>query len=112
MMNCIFCKIINKEIPADIVYQDDEIIAFKDIAPVAPVHLLIIPKKHILSVNNLELEDKELIGRLFLTARKIAKEQGVSETGYRLVINIGKDAGQTIDHLHLHLLGGKKLPFA
>ena len=111
-MNCIFCKIINKEIPADIVYQDDEIIAFKDIAPVAPVHLLIIPKKHILSVNNLELEDKELIGRLFLTARKIAKEQGVSETGYRLVINIGKDAGQTIDHLHLHLLGGKKLPFA
>ena len=111
-MNCIFCKIINKEIPADIVYQDDEIIAFKDIAPVAPVHLLIIPKKHILSVNNLELEDKELIGRLFLTARKIAKEQGVSGTGYRLVINIGKDAGQTIDHLHLHLLGGKKLPFA
>ena len=111
-MNCIFCKIINKEIPADIVYQDDEIIAFKDIAPVAPVHLLIIPKKHILSVNNLELEDKELIGRLFLTARKIAKEQDVSETGYRLVINVGKDAGQTIDHLHLHLLGGKKLPFA
>ena len=111
-MNCIFCKIINKEIPADIVYQDDEIIAFKDIAPVAPVHLLIIPKKHILSVNNLELEDKELIGRLFLTARKIAKEQGVSETGYRLVINVGKDAGQTVEHLHLHLLGGEKLPWA
>ena len=111
-MNCIFCKIINKEIPADIVYQDDEIIAFKDIAPVAPVHLLIIPKKHILSVNNLELEDKELIGRLFLTARKIAKEQDVSETGYRLVINVGKDAGQTVEHLHLHLLGGEKLPWA
>lgn len=111
-MNCIFCKIINKEIPADIVYQDDEIIAFKDIAPVAPVHLLIIPKKHISPADDLELKDKELIGQLFLIAQKIAKEQGVSETGYRLVINVGKDAGQTVEHLHLHLLGGEKLPWA
>ena len=111
-MNCIFCKIINKEAPADIVYEDDNIIVFKDITPVAPVHFLIVPKKHILSINNLELGDKELISQLFLVARKIAKEQGVSETGYRLVINVGKDAGQTVDHLHLHLLGGKKLPFA
>ncbi len=111
-MNCIFCKIINKEIPADIVYQDDEIIAFKDIAPVAPVHLLIIPKKHISPADDLELKDKELIGQLFLIAQKIAKEQDVSETGYRLVINVGKDAGQTVEHLHLHLLGGEKLPWA
>lgn len=112
MKTCIFCKIINKEAAADIIYQDDEIIAFKDITPVAPVHLLIISKKHIASVNNLEVDDKELVGQLFLVARKIAKEQGVSETGYRLVINIGKDAGQTVEHLHLHLIGGTKLPWA
>ncbi len=111
-MSCIFCKIINKEASADILYQDDKIMAFKDIVPVAPVHLLIIPKKHISSVNYLESEDKELIGQLFLTAQKIAKEQGISGSGYRLVINVGQDAGQTVEHLHLHLIGGTKLPWA
>ncbi len=111
-MSCIFCKIINKETAADIVYQDDKVMAFKDISPVAPVHFLVIPKKHIPTINRLESGDKKLIGQLFLTARKIAKEQGVSETGYRLVINVGKDAGQTVDHLHLHLIGGTKLPWA
>lgn len=111
-MPCLFCKIVNKEIPTKIVYEDDKVLAFKDIEPKAPVHLLIIPKKHILAVDHLELQDKELIGGLFFIAQKIAKEQGISQTGYRLIFNVGKDAGQTIDHLHLHLMGGKKLPWA
>ena len=111
-MDCIFCKIANREMSSEIVYEDDEVIAFKDIKPVAPVHLLIITKKHIPSVDHLETGDKELIGGLFLVAQKIAREQGVAETGYRLVFNIGPDAGQTVDHLHLHLIGGHKLPWA
>ncbi len=111
-MDCIFCKIANKEIVAEIVYENEKVIAFKDAKPVTPVHILIVPKKHISSINNLESQDKELIGELFLIAQKIAKEQDVDQTGYRLVFNIGKDAGQTINHLHLHLLGGEKLPWA
>jgi len=109
---CIFCKIVNKEIAAEIVYEDDNVIAFKDTKPVAPVHLLIIPKKHIPSVNHLSLGDRELIGELFLVAQKMARAKGVAKTGYRLIFNIGKDAGQTIDHLHLHLIGGERLPWA
>jgi len=109
---CIFCKIVNKEIAAEIVYEDDKVIAFKDTKPVASVHLLIIPKKHIPSVNHLSLGDRELIGELFLVAQKMARAKGVAKTGYRLIFNIGKDAGQTIDHLHLHLIGGRKLPWA
>ena len=111
-MSCIFCKIVKKEIPSEICYQDEKILAFKDIAPKAPVHLLIIPKKHILSVDHLGKRDRELIGELFLVAKKLARKFKVDKTGYRLIFNVGKDAGQTIDHLHLHLLGGKKLPFA
>jgi len=110
MPDCIFCKIINKEIKANLVYEDEKFVAFEDINPVAPLHLLIIPKKHIESINHLEEKDKELIGELFLTAQKIAKEQKVDQTGYRLIINVGKDAGQTVSHLHLHLLGRKELP--
>ena len=111
-MDCIFCKIAKKEMSSEIMYEDDEVIAFKDIKPVAPVHLLIITKKHIPSVDHLKTGDKELIGGLFLVAQKIAREQGVAETGYRLVFNIGPDAGQTVDHLHLHLIGGHRLPWA
>jgi len=111
-MDCVFCQIIDKKIPAEIVYEDDRLLAFKDIEPVAPVHLLFVPKKHIPTINHIELLDKELIGELFLTAKKIAREQGVVETGYRLLFNVGKDADQTVDHLHLHLIGGKKLPWA
>jgi len=111
-MGCIFCKIVNKEIAAEIVYENDKVIAFKDTKPVAPLHLLIIPKKHIPSVNHLSLGDRELIGELFLVAQKMARAKGVAKTGYRLIFNIGKDAGQTIDHLHLHLIGGRKLPWA
>jgi len=111
-MECLFCKIVNKEIPAEIIYEDDNFIVLKDIEPKAPIHLLVVPKKHIPSVNHLELKDKTLIGELFLVAQKIAKEKGVDKTGYRLTLNVGKDAGQTIDHLHLHLMGGGKLPWA
>jgi len=112
MQNCLFCKIVNKEVPAEIVYENDKIIVFKDIKPIAPIHFLIIPKRHIPSLNHLEPQDKELIGELFLVAQKFAKDKGIDKTGYRLIFNIGKDAGQTVDHLHLHLLGGKKLPWA
>jgi len=106
MQNCIFCKIASKEAPADIVYKDEKFLVFRDIHPKAPLHLLIIPKKHIPSINRLESQDKELMGELFLLSKKIAKEQGVDRTGYKLVFNVGKGAGQLIDHLHLHLLGG------
>ncbi len=111
-MNCIFCKIIKKQVTSDIIFENERIIVFKDIEPIAPVHLLIVPKKHILSINQLEDEDKELIGEMFLIAREVSKQEKVDKNGYRLIFNVGEDAGQTVDHLHLHLIGGKKLPWA
>jgi len=108
---CIFCDIINKKSPAKILYEDDEIIAFPDINPSAPVHILVIPKKHIKSVNELETKDQAIVGKMILVAKKLAKENKINQSGYRLVINTGKDSGQIIEHLHLHLLGGKKLGF-
>lgn len=104
-MDCIFCKIINKELPAEIIYQDHDIIAIKDINPKAPVHFLIIPQKHIESVDYLQDQDMELAGRLILAARNIAREKKLK--GYKLEIHVGREAGQIIDHLHLHLLSGK-----
>ena len=112
MNNCLFCKIIKKEIPAEIIQEADKFLVLKDIEPKAPLHLLIIPKEHISSVDSLKEQDKELIGQLFLFAKEVAREHKVSETGYRLIFNIGKDAGQTVEHLHLHLMGGGKLPWA
>jgi len=103
-MDCLFCKIIKGEIPSDKVFENDQIIAFKDINPKARVHILVVPKKHIESIKHLEEIDKELIGEMFLAARKIAKEQNLE--GYKLVINVGREGGQLIDHLHLHLLSG------
>ncbi len=108
MGETIFSKIIKKEIPADIVYEDNEILAFKDIAPQAPVHILIIPKKEIPTANDIEEEDQSLVGKMFLVAKQLAKKFGIAESGYRLVINCNKDAGQAVFHLHLHLLGGRK----
>lgn len=108
MGDTIFGKIIRKEIPAEIVYEDEEVLAFKDIAPQAPIHILIIPKKEIPTANDIEETDAPLIGKLFLVAKKLAKEFGIDESGYRLVINCNKDAGQAVYHLHLHLLGGRK----
>lgn len=111
-MSCIFCKIIKKEIPAETIFKNEKILALKDIKPVAPIHFLVIPKKHIVSVNYLKKEDRELIGELFLVAKKLAEKFKIKKNGYRLILNVGKDAGQTVDHLHLHILGGKKLPWA
>jgi len=108
-MECLFCKIINKEIPADIVYEDEDILAFKDINPMSPVHILVIPKKHIISLANLKVEDEPLIGRIYTIINKIAKEQGVYESGYRVIVNCGDDGGQEVMHLHFHILAGKKL---
>ncbi|MDP8233309.1 MAG: histidine triad nucleotide-binding protein [Candidatus Saelkia tenebricola] len=108
-MECIFCKIIEKEIPSVIVYEDSEVIAFNDIIPQAPVHIIIIPKKHIEKISDITSEDIDIIGKLIFTAKNIAKEKGISESGYRLVFNCNKDAGQAVFHIHLHLLGGRKL---
>jgi len=108
-MDCIFCKIIAGEIPADIVYQDKEIIAFRDIKPLAPIHLIIIPREHIPSLNQMKESDAVLVGRMVAVANKLAKDEGVAEKGYRLVINTGAEGGQVVPHLHLHLLGGRKL---
>ena len=105
----VFTKIINRELPATIVYEDEDIIAFVPIRLQAPVHLLIVPKKEIHTINDVSEEDTMLLGKLFLVAKKLAKEQGISETGYRLSMNINEDAGQSVFHLHMHLLGGKEL---
>ncbi len=108
-MATIFSKIINKEIPSDMVYQDDQVTAFRDIQPQAPVHILIVPNKEIPTVNDIKEEDKLLIGHMVLVAQKIAAEQGVAENGYRLLINCNKDGGQEVFHLHMHLFGGRPL---
>lgn len=109
MEGCLFCRIVTKDIPAQIIYEDDMVIAFNDINPVAPVHVLIVPKKHIATMQDAEENDKELLGHILLTAQKIAADVGVASDGYRLVNNCGKNGGQVIFHLHLHLLGGKTL---
>jgi len=111
-MDCIFCQIAAGKIPSDIVYQDEEVIVFPDINPKAPTHLLIIPKKHIPSLANLTEAESPLIGHMVNIANRLAKEKGMSERGYRLVVNCGGEAGQIVDHLHLHLLGGRRLPDA
>ncbi|HSO20637.1 MAG TPA: HIT domain-containing protein [Desulfosarcina sp.] len=108
-MATIFSKIINKEIPADIVYQDDHVTAFRDIEPQAPVHILIVPNKEIPTVNDIAEEDEKLIGKMFRAARHIAAEEGIAEDGYRLLINCNRNAGQEVFHLHMHLFGGRPL---
>ena len=108
-MDCLFCKIVNGDIPAEIIYQDKDIIGFKDVNPQAPTHVLFIPKKHIATVNDLTVKNAELIGKLFLAAKKMATESSFAEAGYRLVMNCNKGAGQTVFHLHLHMLAGRDL---
>jgi histidine triad (HIT) family protein len=108
MDQCIFCKIVNKEIPADIIFENEKIIVFRDINPKAPVHFLVVPKKHISSLNEIEKEDKELFGEIFFVVKETAKKVGVFESGYKTVINVGKGGGQEVPHLHIHLLGGWK----
>ena len=108
-MNCIFCKIISGEIPSKKVYEDETVYAFYDIQPMAPVHVLIVPKVHIASVNEVTSENSAVIGHIYEVAALLAKELGVAESGYRVVSNCGADAGQTVFHLHFHLLGGQPL---
>ena len=109
MSENLFLKIINRKIPADIIYETEDVLAFRDINPQAPVHVLIIPKSHIRTVNDIEPSEAELIGKLFLAAKSIANDEGLSEEGYRLVMNCNEAAGQMVFHIHLHLLGGREL---
>lgn len=107
--NCLFCKIIRGEIPSSKVYEDEEILAFKDINPAAPIHVLVIPKKHIASLADMEDEDEKIISKIYKVINEIAEKQGVKEKGYRVIVNCGKDGGQEVGHLHFHLLAGKQL---
>ena len=109
MENCLFCKIIKGEIPSTKVYEDESVLAFLDIEPQAPKHIIIIPKEHISSANEITEENSAVIAKVFEAAAKIAKEQGFSEDGYRIVNNCGKDGGQTVGHIHFHLLAGRNL---
>jgi histidine triad (HIT) family protein len=109
MSNCLFCGIIEGTVKSEIVYQDDAVIAFKDVRPRAPIHLLIIPRKHIAAVSDLGPPDSPLIGAIFFAAAKLAKDLGIAESGYRVVVNNGADAGQSVFHLHFHLLGGRPM---
>lgn len=107
--NCLFCKIASKQIAADLVYEDDLVMAFKDISPQAPVHQLIIPKQHITTLNDVDLDHRGLLGHMVFTATQLAAEQNLSEPGFRLIMNCNQDGGQTVFHIHLHLLGGRQL---
>lgn len=108
-MDCIFCKIAKKEIPAKIVYENDDVLAFHDRAPIAPVHILVIPKKHIASIADISEEDTLLMGKLIAAAKKIAEDLEISEKGYKLLFRVGEHGGQEVGHIHLHLIGGARL---
>ena len=109
MEDCIFCRIARGEVPADFLYRDDDIMAFNDINPAAPTHVLVVPVKHIESLAHMSAEDEPLVGRMIGAANRLARDGGIAESGYRLVINSGKEGGQVVPHLHMHLLGGRKL---
>jgi histidine triad (HIT) family protein len=107
LQDCIFCRIVAKEVASDIVYEDDEVVAFRDINPQAPVHVLVIPRKHIPTLNDATPEDQPLLGKLLLVAQQLAQKLQVADGGYRLVLNVNRGAGQSVFHIHLHLLGGR-----
>jgi len=107
--DCIFCKIIAGEIPSEMLYTDELVVAFRDLNPIAPTHILIIPKKHIPTNNDVLGEDEPVLGRLFSVARKLAESEGIAEEGYRLTVNTNKDGGQVVFHMHLHLMGGRRM---
>ena len=109
MEDCIFCKIIKKEIPSTIVYEDDSVIAFNDVNPAAPIHILVVPKKHIATLLDVTEEDKELIAHIYEVINQIARERGFAENGFRVITNCGRDSGQEVMHIHFHVLGGRKL---
>ena len=107
MSDCLFCGIVEKKIKGNLLYEDNSVVAFKDINPKAPVHILIVPRKHIATLSDLGRDDGEIVGDIFLVATKLAQEQGIAQKGFRIVVNAGADAGQTVFHLHFHLLGGR-----
>lgn len=109
MDDCIFCKIVKGEMEATILYRDEQVTAFRDIRPVAPTHILVVPNKHIASVNDVSSEDEPLLGHLFTIAQKIASQEGISTDGYRLIVNTGAHGGQIVFHLHMHLMGGQRM---
>jgi len=109
MKDCLFCKIINKEIPARVIYEDQDIFAFEDINPQAPIHILLIPKTHYASLNDVPEDKQDLLGHLLLQAKKIAAEKGLKEDGFRMVLNTGRNSGQEVFHIHFHLLGGRPM---
>jgi histidine triad (HIT) family protein len=109
--NCIFCKIILGELPATIIYRDEKAIAFRDVHPIAPVHILVVPNQHFDSLNDIESQDLDLLGHLLVVSTKIAQQEGIESSGYRLVINTGPDARQSVQHLHVHIIGGMPLAF-
>jgi len=109
MTDCLFCKIINKEIPARVIYEDQDIFAFEDINPQAPIHILLIPKTHYASLNDVPEDKQDLLGHLLLQAKKIAAEKGLKEDGFRMVLNTGRNSGQEVFHIHFHLLGGRPM---
>ena len=107
MSDCLFCKILDGEIPCDKVFENDEVIAFRDVNPQAPTHILVIPRKHISTVNDLTVDDKNIVAEMILSAQMVAKQEGIEDSGYRLVMNCNEGAGQTVFHIHLHILGGR-----
>lgn len=109
MSDCIFCRIVERTLPSRVVHEDDQAIAFEDVNPQAPVHILIIPRRHVASLEELSVADASLLGHLMLTSARIAKQKGLAESGHRLVVNTGREGGQTVFHLHLHLLGGRPM---
>lgn len=109
MTDCLFCKINNGDIPADMLYQDDDVSVFRDVSAQAPLHFLVIPKKHIPTINQLDTNDAELVGKMYLAATKVARQEGVAESGFRTVMNCNEDGGQTVYHIHLHVLGGRQM---
>lgn len=111
MDECIFCKIIRGEMPATVVYKDKQVMAFRDIHPVAPTHILVVPNKHITSTNEVSEQDEQLLGHMMTVVKPIADEEGITESGYRLIINTGPDANQVVFHLHLHILGGQRMRY-
>ncbi|MBA3563150.1 MAG: histidine triad nucleotide-binding protein [Gammaproteobacteria bacterium] len=109
MDDCIFCRIVSGDLESDLIYEDDDLVAFRDLNPQAPTHVLLIPRRHVSTVNDLGYADAELIGRLVLAGQRLASEEGIAEEGYRLVLNCNREAGQSVFHLHLHLLGGRRM---
>ncbi len=107
--DCLFCKVVSGDVPVDIVYEDNHVMAFRDISPQAPSHVLVIPKRHVSTINDLDVGNSDVVGHMFLAAKKVAEMEGISEVGYRAVMNCNEDAGQTVFHIHLHVLGGRRM---